>query len=158
MKKMLVVVLTALALSGIQAKGDQKPALVVAKIQVSSDLEIPSKWLADFTARLVDRLEHSQKYSQVFAPGDNTAPQQAAFLRVSLVGFQKGDRALRWLAPLGPGHDSQEKMEAVVVLTGPDGGVQFKGELASTTTWGFYGGKSGQTPRKLADQIVRALP
>jgi predicted small lipoprotein YifL len=155
MKKMFLVVLTALALSGIQAKGQQKPPLVVTEVQVSSDLQVPSDWLADFTGRLVDLLKYSQKFSQVFPPGDKSAPQQANTLRVTLVGFKKGSRALRYAVGFGAG---QEKMKAAVVLTGPDGGVLFSSTFSSTTTMGLYGSKSGETPRKLAEKIVRALP
>jgi len=52
----------------------------------------------------------------------------------------------------------QEKMAASVLLNRADGAALFSSNFASTTTMGLYGSKSGETPRKLAEKIVGALP
>jgi hypothetical protein len=112
--------------------------------------------LANFTSRLIELVKSSQKYGQVIAPGDTAAvPQQAETLHVTLMGFKKGSRALRYFWQYSAG---QEKLEATVVLTGPTGAVLFSQDFSSTTTWGLLGGKSGETPRKLAKKIVHTLP
>ena len=157
MKTVLFVILSALAVAGKQVKADEKPVLVVAQIQVSPDLQVPSEWLANFTSRLIELVKSSPKYGQVIAPGDTAAvPQQAETLHVTLVGFEKSSRASRYSVGYGAG---QEKLEATVALVGPTGAVLFSKDFSSTMTWGpFFGGKSGKTPRKLAEKIVHTLP
>jgi hypothetical protein len=155
MKTMLAIMLAGLALVGIQAKASQKPALVVAQVEVSPDYQMPSDWLANFTSRLVELLKYSQKFAKVSGPGDAPESDPAQTLHVTIVGFKKGSRALRYAVGFGAG---QEKLKATVVLDGPDGAALFSQEFTSTTTMGLYGSKSGETPRKLAEKIVRALP
>ena len=139
-----------------QFKADERLPLLVAHIQVSNDLQVPSDWLAEFSGRLVDLLKYSNKFSHVVSAVDNEAPQQRSeTLRVTLIGFKKGSRTMRYMVGFGAG---QEKMAASVVLNGADGAALFSSNFASTTTMGFYGSKSGETPRKLAEKIVRALP
>jgi formylglycine-generating enzyme required for sulfatase activity len=159
MKRLLfVLLLTVLAVAGIEAKGDERPVLVVAQPEVSPDLnvKIPSDWLAEFTLRLIGQARDSLEYSQVIAPGDKvTVPAQAETPHVTFVGFKKGSRWERHMVGFAAG---QEKMKAAVVLNGPDGAVLFTKDPASTTTMGAFGGESGETPGKLAEKIVRALP
>lgn len=155
MKTMLSILLAGVTLVGIQAQADQKPALVVAPVEVSPDYQMPSDWLANFTGRLVELLKYSQKFAQVSALGDAPVTNSAQTLHVTIIGFKKGSRALRYAVGFGAG---QEKLKATVVLDGPDGAALFSQEFTSTTTMGLYGSKSGETPRKLAEKIVRALP
>jgi hypothetical protein len=158
MKRLLFVMLALLAAAGMQAKGDEKPVLVVAQVEVSPDLDvkIPSDWLAEFKLHLIGQAKDSLKYSRVIAPEDKAAvPPHAETLHVTFVGFKKGNRKERYVVGFGAG---QEKMKAAVVLNGPDGAVLFNKDLVSTTTMGIMGSKSGETPRKLAEKIVRALP
>jgi hypothetical protein len=151
----LVITLLAATVVGTTAKAADKPALVVAPVEVSRDFQIPSDWLANFTSHLIDLLKYSQKFPRVIAPGEDPAPDTAQTLHVTIIGFHKGNRALRYAVGFGVG---REKMKATVVLDGPDGAALFSQEFASTTTMGLYGSKSGETPRKLAEKIVRALP
>lgn len=142
MNKMLFVMLVALTVAGISAKGQDKPVLVVAPVEISRDFLVPSDWLADFGSRLVELLKYSQKFGQVIAPGDTAVPDGAESLHVTIVAFRKGNRALRYAVGFGAG---QEKMKATVVWTGRTERHCSARSSAVRRRWAF----TGASPAKL---------
>jgi hypothetical protein len=147
---LLTVAVVSLGLWGQQ----KKDVLVVEPVVVSKEVNIPPDWLAEFTKNLVDMLTHSQDYEKVVGPTEKERPQDARTLRTEIVELKQGSRAKRYMISFGAG---QEKLKAVVTLADATGKTIYQKDFASTTTMGLFGGKSGETPRKLAEKIVRAL-
>ncbi len=132
----------------------KKDVLVVEPVAVSKEMNIPPDWLAEFTKNLVDLLAYSQEYESVIGPTEKERPKDALVLKTEIEEFKKGSRTKRYMIGFGAG---REKMKAIVTLADPSGKPIYQKDFTSTTTMGLYGSKSGETPRKLAEKIVRAI-
>jgi hypothetical protein len=131
-----------------------KPVLVIEPIAGAQAVGLPPDWLAEFSGHLVEGLRYSQAYEQVVGPDSQDRPAGALHLRVTLIAFSKGSRTARYMVGFGAG---REKLKAEVVLENAAGKKLYHEKLQSTTTMGLAGSKSGETPRKLAQEVVRQV-
>ena len=134
-------------------------ALEISPLEVPSGIDLPGDFQAALTQSLVEQMETTHKFAQVFVRGrkPDGAPEAPLRLTGSITDYKKGSRAVRYLAGpaalAGPGKTSLKAH--VQFIDTASGAVKFETDVDGKVAMGLMGGDSKGAARGLAKEVAK---
>jgi hypothetical protein len=155
MKQMIagIFLVVFCALPGRAQEPGRSQNIQVTTFTLKGGLDVPQEYLTALMGDIVGQLIKTGKFAQVLRDNDKPADADRPSIKLTglVIGYEKGNRAVRYMVGFGAG---RSRVKAHVKVENSTGSVLAEKDVSGTVWIGLFGGDSAGASEGLAKHVA----